>query len=61
VDDTPDTCIAGNWFADYGFAANPVAGYAFADNWGAGYALPASQTPFMVDILVNTYVCYIFL
>jgi hypothetical protein len=38
-----------------------VAGYGFVGNWGAGYALPASHAPFMVDFLVNTYVCCIFL
>jgi hypothetical protein len=47
--------------AGYGFADNPVAGYAFPGNWGVGYALLASRTLFMINILVNTYICYIFL
>jgi hypothetical protein len=40
---------------------NPVADCAFAGNWGAGYVLAMSQMPFLMDVLVNIYIYYIFL
>jgi hypothetical protein len=38
---------------------NPVADCAFAG--GAGYVLSTSQMPFLMDVLVNIYIYYIFL
>jgi hypothetical protein len=60
---------ANRWPADVGpaISGNWVVGYGVAGTWGVGYgvasvpvALPATRSPFILRILVNMPVCYIF-
>jgi hypothetical protein len=63
--------IASNWVTGYGFAGNPVTSYGVAGTWGTGYGVAGvpvagnvlliTGSPFMLEILINTLLCYMFL
>jgi hypothetical protein len=62
---TPALDPPGNWVAGYGFADNPIASYDVTGTWGAGYGvaghvLPTIGSLFILTILINTSLYYMF-
>jgi hypothetical protein len=52
--------VVGKWITGYGVAGKWIAGYGVAGIPVAGDVLPATGSPFTVEILVNTPRCCMF-